>query len=104
MALGPIEVLEGHAADGNLRIDTLKFTGDAAYPTGGTPGIRNLVREALGKGNLTIVSVMPVDCGGKSVGYDFENDKLKVYAGGGAQEANNANLSTTTFTLSVVTR
>lgn len=104
MALGAIEVLEGHAADGNLRVDTLKFTGDATYPTGGTPNIRNLVREALGKGSLTIVAVMPVDCGGKSIGYDLENDKLKVYAAGGAQEANNTNLSTTTFTIAVVSR
>lgn len=104
MALGEIEVLEGHAADGNLRVDTLKFTGDTAYPTGGTPGIRNLVREALGKGSLTIVSILPVDGSGKTLGYDVENDKLKVYAAAGTETPNATNLSTLTFTVSVVSR
>lgn len=111
MAIGAITVVSKSQIPGPLNIDQISFAGDAAYPSGGTPGFQALVRTALGKGNVTISHVIPVDCGGYVPEYDTAADKLKLLYGdnnnaadGPLVENATADLHTTTFKLIVVSK
>ena len=112
MALGAITVVKESSADGgSFRMDLIKFAGDSAYPAGGTPGLEGLFREKMDAGNFDIKGVIPQDCGGYTVGYDPETDKLKVYhadyaagvAGKLVEVPATTDLSATTFRLLVMT-
>lgn len=111
MALGTITVVRKTQIPGPLNYDEISFAGDGAYPTNGTPGFQALVRTALGKGNVTILHVIPAECGGYIPFYDVAADKLKVIysdnnnaADGPLIENATANLSGTTFKLTVVSK
>lgn len=84
----------------------ISFAGDSSYPTGGSTGFQALVRAKLGR-NVTVLAVLPQDCGGFTPVYDIGADALKVFRTGAinaAQEQvpNTTNLSGTTFNLIVV--
>ena len=82
MALGTATVVKRAEGDGPLRADVLSFLGDDGYPAGGTPNFEAFVIAAVGRGALEIVGVVAGESGGFLVGYDFANDKLKVYEAG----------------------
>lgn len=86
MALGAATVLVRAEAGGSgtLRADVLTFAGDGAYATatGGTAAFQAYVRTAVGRGNLTIVAVIPGDCGGYVPQYNVVTDALAVYEAG----------------------
>lgn len=102
MALGTITVLEKHQISGTLNHDEIIFTGDTAYAAGGTVGFQALVRKALNKGNVNIITVENMDSGGQTAVYDNANDKLKIF--NGTAEHANGDLSATTFRLVVVSK
>lgn len=106
MALGTLVSVSksGEAASTPLRCDRISFPGDSSYPTGGTPGFEALVRALLGM-SVTIVDVVPGDCGDNKPEYDRANDKLKVRVISTAAEvANTTNLSGVTFNLTVISK
>lgn len=102
MAIGTITVLDKSQISGTLNNDEIVFAGDSTYPTGGTPGFQALVRNVLGKGNVTILYVVTQDSGGQTCYYDAVNDKLKVMTGTSEHAA--GNLSAITFRLAVVSK
>jgi hypothetical protein len=102
MALGTITVLEKSQVTGVLNHDEIVFTGDTAYPAGGTVGFQALVRTALNKGNITILNVITADSGGQQAVYDQVADKLKIY--NGASEHATGDLSAITFRLMIVSK
>lgn len=111
MAIGAITVINKTQVTGVLNVDQIAFAGDGAYPANGTPGFQALVRAALGKGNVTIIHVVPQDCGGYLPVYDNVADKLKVFYGdnnnaadGPLVENATANLSATTFKVVVLSK
>jgi hypothetical protein len=111
MAIGAITVVNKSQITGPLNIDQISFAGDATYPANGTPGFQALVRAALGKGNVTILYIVPQDCGGLVPVYDNVGDKLKVYysdnnnASDGVLIENIAtDLHLTTFKLAVLSK
>lgn len=111
MAIGAITVINKTQVTGVLNVDQISFAGDGAYPANGTPGFQALVRAALGKGNVTIIQVIPQECGGYVPLYDNTADKLKVYyadnnnaADGPLIENATANLSAQTFKLTVISK
>jgi hypothetical protein len=111
MALGTITVVSKTQVPGPLNLDQISFAGDGAYPANGTPGFQALVRAALGKGNVTILHVVPMECGGYVPFYDAAADKLKVLYGDNNNAADGplienatANLSGTTFKLVVISK
>jgi hypothetical protein len=90
----------------------LQFTGDAAYPTGGTPTFSALVTAAVkrgagaGGGTVDILEASGQDCGGYIVTYEKTADKLKVWttpSGGGPliEVTNATNLGSVTFNVLV---
>lgn len=102
MALGSITVLDKHQISGTLNHDEITFNGDGAYPAGGTPGFQDLVRKALGKGNVTIINVDTQDSAGFTAAYDALNDKLKIFTGAGAEAS--GNLGSTVFRIVVISK
>lgn len=89
----------------------VSFAGDGAYPGGGTPGFQASMREAVAKGAIEVMAVVPIGaCGGYVPVYDRANDKLMVFeansdaADGPLQESTTANLSGITFKLLVLYR
>lgn len=91
--------------------DRISFTGDAAYPTGGTAGFKALF-QAKAKDQRAPIAVIVEDCGGYQVTYDVANDKLKVWYGDNNNAAdgplievpNTTDLSATTFKLVVISQ
>lgn len=86
-------------------VDRIQFTGDTAYPTGGTAGFKASLQKVT-KDLRTPFAVLGQDCGGYVPVYDEANDKLKVFwcAGNGApmSEVTNAtNLGAVTFNIVV---
>lgn len=111
MAIGAITVVRKSQVTGPVNYDEISFAGDGAYPANGTAAFQAAVRAALGKGNVTILYVVPQDCGGYVPVYDNVADKLKVYyadnnnaADGPLIENATANLSGTTFKLVIVSK
>lgn len=108
MAIGTITVgtRAGHAPSRPMFADTMSFAGDGAYAAGGTADFQASVRTALGS-NVTVLAVIPGDCGGYVPVYDQAADKLKVYeqtdvATSPLIETVTADLSGTTFNVVVV--
>lgn len=81
-------------------MDILQFTGDNAYPAGGTPNFRAYAQQAVGRGRLDIIAVLALDAAGHTVYYDRLTDMLRVFAPGGAEAT--GNLSGTTFRVLVI--
>lgn len=58
--------------------DVISFALDSSYPTGGETGLQAKVKVALGR-DVTILALIPQDCGGYFVCWDPTNSKVKVY-------------------------
>lgn len=103
MAVGTlVKTLTGQMGNTSpLQANPISFTGDDAYPTGGTVAFQAKV-QALFQDHREIVAVIPGICGGFRPVYDKANDKLVVYAAGGAEVANTTNLGATTFNMTVI--
>ncbi len=110
MAIGTItkvKATQGHQESMGCAIITM--VGDSAYPTGGTASFEDEVRKKLLMGNVELFNVQALDGKGYLLGYDHENDKLKVYHGnndagadGPAVEVSNTtDLSGVTFVLAL---
>lgn len=110
MAIGTItkiKATQGHQESLGCAIITM--VGDSAYPTGGTANFEDEVRKKLLMGNVELYDVKALDGKGYVLGYDYENDKLKVYradydavADGPLVEVpDTTNLSGVTFVISV---
>jgi hypothetical protein len=90
------------AAQGPVFLDTLKFTGDTSYSTGGTLGFGAAVQAFFGD-SRTVIAVVSQDCAGYYAVYLPATDALKVYVTGTAstdaanEVANATNLSSFTF-------
>lgn len=98
----------------------VEFAGDDAYATGGTPEFTESVRDAIetarkalddanvrGRTNVEIICVAGYDAGQYVPYFDRENDLLFVRDGGSAtwaEVANAADLSGTTFKLTLLCR
>jgi len=112
MAIGAITTTEQTPTNGPQRMDAISFAGDGAYPTGGTAAFQTTLRAALGVGNVDVVAVIPIDCGGYVPAWDNATGKLKVYHGnndGGAdgplvEVPNATDLSAVTFKVLVVSK
>jgi hypothetical protein len=112
MALGTATLADTAQRDPLLNpyMFVLSFTGDTSYPTGGTTGFQAYVRSAVGLLNLTVVAVVPVECGGYLPQWDAVAGTLKVYHGnndGGAdgplvEVPNTTALNGTTFKVLVI--
>lgn len=112
MAIGAMTKNSGQSAGshpGPLFVDTISFTGDAAYATGGTDILTPF--QALVGSSRDIVAVMPAgDCGGFVPIFDTATGKLKVFTSNGAAPAalaeftNAGDLSATTFDLLVLSK
>lgn len=110
MALGTL-TLGGQQGQAPLRpsfVRRMQFPGDSAYPTGGTLNFSDYLAAELGH-NPTIVEVHGYGYSGAGalthfVRYIESTDALQVHALAGTQVANNADLSTTTFDVTVVYR
>jgi hypothetical protein len=81
--------------------DLLTFIGDAAYPTGGSPGFAALLQSLFGD-HRTPLAIISQDCAGYDAVYDPTNDKVKVYAANNTEVANATNLSAVTFKVLVI--
>jgi len=100
MALAIITSVNENGQDGsNVICKLVSFLGDAAYPTGGTPGFAASLSAAIGRGNLTILAVVPQDCGLHAPVYDAANDKLKVIVGSTGLEVAPGDQSAITYNL-----
>lgn len=81
----------------------LSFAGDGAYTTGGTLAFQAYVRAALGGRAVTVLGVIPQDCGVYRAMYIPSTGALMVRTMvDGTEAAAAANLSGTTFNLLVV--
>ena len=109
--IGTITVDDGVDNVGPSFMTLIHFAGDGAYPTGGTPGFAALVKTAVGKakaGSRQILAVIPQDCGGYKVSYDYANDKLKVWWNTSSDDSpseevdGTPDLSATTFNVLVI--
>lgn len=111
MPLGTITIMNSRQTiDGGLEL-LLQFAGDDAYPAGGTPDFNVAVRDAIkaaalaavdanvrGRESVSVLYVVPQDCGQYVPSYTYSADKLFVRDGGNATWAEAAgDLSTTTF-------
>ncbi len=104
MALGTlVKTLTGQMGTTQpLMVNPISFAGDGAYVTGGTTAFQAKV-QALFEDHREIITIIPGDCGGYRPVYDKAADKLKVFdENTGAEVANAANLSATTFNLAIV--
>jgi len=120
MTLGAITLgtLKGEKPSAPLFAIDVSFDGDDSYPTGGTAGIQELVRDAIeaanaaksdsnvrGRQDVTIQCVAGYNAGQYKPVYDAANDKLLVYDGGSATWAEVTaaeDLSTTTFNMTLL--
>lgn len=108
MAIGTIVPATGagHSPSAPTFIDRLLFPGDSAYTTGGTLMFEDSVRAILER-DVTIIDVVGYGYSAANVAthlvrYLRSTDALEVYViATGAQVANAANLSTTTFDVTV---
>jgi len=102
MSLGTLTKLEGgESPNGPLWFERFTLVGDNAYAAGGSVGLLAALRALKKSNNLNILAVIGQDNAGKQLGYDHVNDKLKVYAAGGAEETN-GDKSGTTYNLVIV--
>jgi hypothetical protein len=102
MAVGAATVLGRYSHDSRPgMMDVLQFAGDNAYPAGGSPNFRAFVRQAVARGSLDIIAVLPLDTAGYGVFYDQATDRLRITAPGGGAEAT-GDLSGTTFRVLVI--
>lgn len=100
MALGTVTVKGRYNHDGRpVMNDILSFAGDAAYPAGGIPNFRALVRQAVGRGSLDVVYALLLNSSGQ-VYYDHATDKLVFFTAAGAEASGDT--SATTYELLVV--
>lgn len=103
MSLGTLTILEaGESPNGPLWVERCTLVGDSSYPTGGSTGLLAALKSLKKSNNLNIVAVLGQDNAGKQIGYDHANDKLKVYAAGGAETTNATDLSGTTLNLVII--
>lgn len=104
MAIGTIALLAQAQGVGPVFIDTVKFAGDGAYPTGGTVDFEGSLRTRVGD-NREVMSVEPGPCGLYVPVYDKENDKLKVFVRTtGVEVGNGVDLSGTFFVMTVTSK
>lgn len=85
MALGVLALIAsaiGASASEPTFVEEISMVGPASYTTGGDTGLQ-AAYQALGRAQAerTIVTVLPVDCKGYSVGWDSTLGKFKVYQG-----------------------
>lgn len=99
MALGPATVVGRFSHDSRPgMMDTLRFTGDAAYAAGGVSNFRAYAQQAVNRGHIDIIAVIALK--GPQVYYDRANDKLQIFASGGAEAS--GNLSANTYEVLVI--
>lgn len=102
MALGQLALIEGaESPNGPTWIERFSLVGDSTYAAGGSTGLLTALRNIKKSNNLNIVAVFGQDNAGKTLQYDHVNEKLKVYAAGGTEEAN-GDKSGTTYSLVIV--
>lgn len=105
MALGTATVGDeaGKAPGSPTFIISLSFAGDGAYTTGGTASFQAYVRAAVSGRAVTVLGVIPQDCGIYRPMFIPSTGRLMVRTMvDGTQVANAADLSGTTFNLLVV--
>lgn len=86
--------------DGAMKLFKCSFDGDASYRTGGTEGVQAELRSAIklaaaaagdanvrGIENVTIVDLIPGDCGPYVPSWDYASGKMKILRGGHATRA-----------------
>lgn len=85
MALANVtyEKVAGERPSAPLIHVSVAFDGDATYPTGGTPGFKASIKEALKTAGIKIgtdnlLAVIPVDSKGYQLAYNAADDKLIV--------------------------
>ncbi len=97
MAIADLVLNESAAGVGPLFVDRIQFSGDDDYPTGGTAAFEDSY-QGLVEAERTIVAVLDANIGGDVLQYDHANDKLLVrQIADGAEKANEADLSGTTY-------
>lgn len=106
MSLGAITPgVEVGRSGGPVILVNLSFDGDDSYPTGGTAGLEQLVRDALGGENVELLAVVAQDCGLFLPSYDKANDTLLVRnLTDGTEVADTTDLSTTTFNVLAIAK
>lgn len=106
LANGSLGARTGEAPGAPLFVIRLSHDGDDNYPTGGTADYQAFVRDLLpGKAAVEIVDVISGDCGNHKAEYDKANDKLKVrLVSTGAEAGSGADLSSTTFNVTVLAK
>lgn len=119
MALGAITVtldeIQGRKPRAPLFAVRVSFPGDGDYPAGGTPDFTELVRDAVeaymkarsdanvrGRMSFTIMTLVGGLCGIYVPLYDHDTDKLKVLVGSTWVENATANISGTTFNVTLI--
>lgn len=113
--------IEARAEDTNgaMKLFKCSFAGDASYRTGGTAGVQAELRAAIklaaatsgdanvrGIEDVTIVDLIPGDCGQYVPTWDYANGKMKILRGGHATRAEvswGSALFGTTFHVTFVT-
>jgi hypothetical protein len=101
MALGAATVVGRFSHDSRpAMMDIIQFAGDAAYPAGGTTNFRAFAQQAVARGHLDIIAVIPLNTGGRDLYYDRLTDKLQVLTAAGAEAA--GDLSAQVFTVLVI--
>jgi len=93
----------GQRVQAPVFIDRISFAGDGTYPAGGTPDFQTLVRAKTGD-SREIIDIIPGNCGVYLPMYDKANDKLFVYDRTTNAESAVANMSGTTFNLTVISQ
>lgn len=121
MAIGTVTIVSRVSlGEGSEELISVTFAGDGDYHTGGTPqadilapiatALALVVTNATDKNvrgvcTPTIKDVIAGNCGVYAAYWDGVNKKLKVLSGGSAtraEAANHADLSGTTFALSLI--
>jgi hypothetical protein len=89
-------------------VDKITVVGDAAYPAGGTAGLRAALRALTKDTREPLYLVDMLTNGGYVSRYDHTNDKILLFKGNGAavlvEETATTNTSGTTFSYMVVSR
>lgn len=121
MAIGTITITaRAEDTNGCLKLFKCSFDGEDDYPAGGTADVQAALRTAIetaagaatdknvrGIENVTIVDVIPGDCGQYVPSWDYANGKLKVRDGGHAtwdEVTAAADISATTFNVTFITK
>jgi hypothetical protein len=106
MSLGIITSTAANGQEGsNVICKLISMVGDDGYLAGGTAGFQQSVRDAFaadGQGALTVIAVVPQDCGLHVPSYDKANDKLKVVLASTGIEVANADYSAITYNMLVI--